>query len=437
MDKSDALPSAPAEPTVGAPSAARQASLRLAPKDEGVSGAAAATPSRFVRPASASQALALAFVSDEHSLATMQRSFADLKIADGTVVRGTIDTAIAELKQRGSPRFLIVDMSGIDDPMKRIHDLADVCDPATEVLVIGDRNDIVLYRDLKAAGVAEYFFKPLASGVVSRLLGAVMMGTLGQHSPRTGKLMVVIGVHGSVGATTIATQVGWHLAEKRDRSVMVVDLDLQGGDAALQFDMTPNHTLIEALDHPERVDDLFLDRGVIKVTPRLGLLAALEPLADATVPPEAPVTTVLGELMRRYRYVIVDMPVHIALRLPQVLQSATTILLVGDASLVSAREVARWRERIGPNTSARSTLHVLNKRGADGALPDSELNRAIGRPPDAVIDYDRRIARFGVMGARALAESGAMTRALAPLIRELAGAPSDHPQPTFWQRVLG
>jgi pilus assembly protein CpaE len=436
MDKTNALASSPADSPIADPSVTRPASLRVV-TTPGASGATVPSPQRFVRPALASQAFALAFVSDEQSHTTMQRSFADLKVADGTVVRGTIDTAIAELKQRGSPRFLIVDMTGIDDPMKRLRDLAEVCDPATEVVAIGDRNDIVLYRDLKAAGIAEYFFKPLVSGVVSRLLGAVMTGILDQRSPRTGKLVIALGVHGSVGATTIASQVGWYLAEKRDRSVIIVDLDLHGGDAALQFDTTPNHALIEALDHPERVDDLFLDRGVIKVTPRLGLLAALEPLSEATVPAEASVSMVLGELMRRYRYVIVDMPMGVALRLPQIVQSATTILLVGDCSLVSAREVLRWRERIGPNTSDRSTLHVLNKRGADGALPDSELTRALGHPPDTVIDYDRKIARFGVMGARALAESGAMMRALTPLVRELAGAASDRPEPTFWQRVLG
>ncbi|MGC8001436.1 hypothetical protein, partial [Salmonella enterica] len=57
-----------------------------------------------------------------------------------------------------------------------------------------------------------------------------------------------------------------------------VDLDLQAGDAALLLDATPNHALPEALAQAERVDDLFLERGLIRVTGRLDLMASLEPL---------------------------------------------------------------------------------------------------------------------------------------------------------------
>jgi len=378
---------------------------------------------------------AVAFVLDRDSEGVLRRCFADLGIADAQVQRGGVDAAIEELGRRGSPQLLVVDVSGIDDPIMMIGRLAEVCDPRTEVVVVGERNDIVLYRELKDSGVAEYFFKPLVSSVMVRSLGDAASGEVDRRSARTGKLVIVLGVHGGVGATTIAVQTAWHLAEARERRVLMLDLNLQSGDAALQFDTAPSHALREAFEHPERVDDLFLERGVAKVTPRLGMLAALEPLTDLIMPTEEAVMQLIAELLRRYRYVVVDLPAVAALAFPKVLHSPSTILLVSNASLISAREVARWRETIGANTPERSTLHVLNKKGADGGLPDAELKRAFATPPDIVIPYDRDVARASILGATAVGKCAAVRRGMAAISRDLAGAIPEETR-SFWKRIF-
>lgn len=78
------------------------------------------------------------------------------------------------------------------------------------MIVIGDGNDIVLYRDLKAMGVAEYFSKPLAAPPMNRALGAILEGRPAYSTVRTGKLITILGLRGGVGATTIATNLAWH-----------------------------------------------------------------------------------------------------------------------------------------------------------------------------------------------------------------------------------
>lgn len=379
---------------------------------------------------------AIAYVSDTESAAAMVRSFADLGFVDSRVVHGTIDLALGELAQHGAPSFLVVDVSGIDDPMARINRLAGACGAETRIIAVGDRNDIVLYRDMKAVGVAEYFFKPLMSSVMTRVLGGLASGIVEPHGPRTGKLVLALGVRGGVGATTIATQIAWVLAERHERYVLMVDLDLQSGDAAHQLNAHPSHALLEALDRPDRVDDLFLDRGAIKVTPHLALLAAGEPLSDLVAPQQERVLQLLGALTHRYRFVIVDMPLVMALKLPKVLQLANVLLLVSDGSQIAAQEITRWRDRIGHNTPGRSILHVLNKKGGDGALPDGDFIRALAQPPDVAITYDRRIAKAGQKGAGALYASGVMQSGIATLIRELAGV-RDEPPRSRWQRWFG
>ena len=70
----------------------------------------------------------------------------------------------------------IVDLSGVEDPLARIDELAARCEPDVSVVAVGDRNDIILYRHLKNAGVAEYYFKPLVRDLVKRTCSSVLSG---------------------------------------------------------------------------------------------------------------------------------------------------------------------------------------------------------------------------------------------------------------------
>lgn len=212
---------------------------------------------------------------------------------------------------------------------------------------------------------------------------------------------------------------------------MLVDLDLQNGDAALQLDSAPGHTLREAFEKPERVDKLFLERGTIHVRERLDLLAALEPLSESTALVEDAVISLLEKLLHRYRFVFVDLPTSVAMGLPKALRLPSVCVLVSDASLASAREMARWREWIGPNSAERRTLHVLNMSRAGGGLPEAEFIRAVGQTPDIVIPYDRDIATASNFGVKATRKCAVLNRGLAQLLRDLTGEAGEEPRSIF------
>ncbi|HZP69410.1 MAG TPA: cellulose synthase operon protein YhjQ/BcsQ [Pseudolabrys sp.] len=374
---------------------------------------------------------AQAFIADQDSEGIVRQCLGAIGIHDAEYVKGNIDTAIAALSEHSSPKLLIVDISGIEDPISRINAMANVCEPNTGVIVVGDRNDITLYRTLKRAGIVDYFFKPLVGDLFARACNNVLTGTVESEQARGGKLVFVLGVRGGVGATTIAVNSAWHLAEKRQRWVMLLDLDLYYGDAALQLGVTPSHALREAFEHPERVDKLFLERAVIPVQRRIDLLSSLEPLNSVTTFDDSAVLSLLNNLSSRYRYIFVDMPAEVAIHFPQILHLPSTCLLVSNGTLVSAREVARWRELIGPDTPDRTTLHILNHGGAPGSLPQAEFTRAAGKAPDVVIPFDRDFGTAAILGIKGTQKSGLLRRGLAPVVRHLSGDPVDVPHSMF------
>lgn len=385
----------------------------------------------------AAASTALVFVQDRDSEGIIRQCLSDLAVVTSEFKNGDVDNAIAELTSRPSPRLLIVDVQGIEDPVGRIRELANVCDPSTAVVVIGERNDIPFYRGLKAVGVVEYYFKPLVRTLVMQTCNGIITGSSDQVRPETGKLVFVVSVRDGAGATTIAVATAWHLAETLKRRVGLLDLDLQFGDAALQLDVSPSHALQEALDHPDRVDGLFLDRGMAYAGERLGVLAALEPLNKVLVPDEPAVLSLLERLLQRNRYVLVDIPMRIAPHLMRVLHLPGTILLVSSASLVCARDVARLREKIGPNGTERITIHILNKSGASESLSADEFTRAAGAPPEIVIPYAREIAADSRLGVKGLQKCAALQRGLAPLFRQLSGQEPAAARKSWLRRLVG
>jgi pilus assembly protein CpaE len=380
---------------------------------------------------------ALVFVKDRDSEGVIRQCMSDLGITGAEFRNGGVDDAIAALTLIHSPHLLIVDVHGVEDPVVKIRELENVCDPNTGVIVIGPTNDIRLYRELRAAGIVEYFYTPLVRALLMRSCSAIMTGGAAQPTRRTGNLIFILGVRGGVGTTTIAVTTAWHLAETRKRRVGLLDLDLQFGDAALQLGVTPSHALQEALDHPERVDDLFLDRGMAKVTESLSVLAALEALDDSLIPAEAAVLTLTERLLRRNRYVIVDIPMTAAPRLMPLLHLPGTILLISSGSLVSARDLIRLKEKIGPNSAERTTIHILNKSGGADSMSVEDFALATGAPPDIVIPYDRDIGVASRLGSNGLQKCAALQRGLAPLLHQLSGEQAATSKPSFWRGLFG
>lgn len=90
-----------------------------------------------------------AFVRDATSEEELTRFLKGATLGNFHVGRGNIDAAIAWLlKAERSPQRLLVDISGSEGPLDELDRLADACEPSVQVYVVGDRNDVGLYRSL-------------------------------------------------------------------------------------------------------------------------------------------------------------------------------------------------------------------------------------------------------------------------------------------------
>ena len=105
-----------------------------------------------------------AFICDEAALDVLRPVIIEMGWQPEKCNKGGLRNAVQSLSISASPEILLVDLSESGDPLNDINALAEVCEPGTVVIAVGQVNGVRLYRDLLASGIHDYLLKPLSAG---------------------------------------------------------------------------------------------------------------------------------------------------------------------------------------------------------------------------------------------------------------------------------
>ncbi len=89
-----------------------------------------------------------AFICDESALDVLRPVVIEMGWQPEKCNKGGLRNAVQSLSIAASPAILMVDLSESGDPLNDINALAEVCEPGTVVIAVGQVNDVRLYRDL-------------------------------------------------------------------------------------------------------------------------------------------------------------------------------------------------------------------------------------------------------------------------------------------------
>jgi pilus assembly protein CpaE len=371
-----------------------------------------------------------AFLTDEASEEVVRQCVTELALPNSSVHRGNIAKVISHLQSVRSPTALMVDVSGSELPVTEIHKLAEVCEPGVSVVVIGDRNDVGLYRNLIRAGVNDYVVKPLTRSLIQNVLNAQL--DAGSPAPagasfanqKLGSVVGVLGTRGGVGTTTVAANLAWYLANNETRRIALVDLDVFYGDVALTLNVKIAGGLREVLENPTRIDELYLERAMVLSGKRLYILAAEERLdVPVKIDPEA-LTALFEPLRKQYHYVVVDIPRHSGSMIQQVMDAAGARIIVTDQTAHSIRDTVRLRRFFDAPQANQRNIIVLNRGGELGKsdITTKMMVDTIGLPIDVTIPYHpKSIIAAANAGTAVAATKGPVTAAIQDLASELIG----------------
>jgi pilus assembly protein CpaE len=371
----------------------------------------------------------VAFLADDITRETVARLAAQRGWRDADIGQGGIAAAAQAIDAAAPPGLLVIDISDNDDPLGAMDALAEICPPATRVVTVGTSNDIMWYRRLLAMGVVDYLHKPVAADALHEALlqaSRPIERIAAAPSTRTARVIAFIGARGGVGTTTLATAIGWCLGEEQQQRVALLDLDLQFGNVALGLDLEPGRGLREALEHPERIDGLFVS-GAMTGTPRLRVLAAEEPLDDHPLLDPSSVDPLLAALNDDFDCVIVDVPRALDGMARRLLARADATVIVGDFSLAAMRDTHRLIVLTAVLRPGVAPIVLVNRAGAlaRGEIDHAAFEKGIGRKIDCVIPYDAKAAVAMAQHGKPLPAAAQSSKAAAAL-RRLAVTLSGH-----------
>lgn len=369
----------------------------------------------------------LAFVNDDHSEQVIREIAESLLLPEDTVRRGTTQDARNYLEHMRSPRLLIVDLEGPADPLEQITQLADVCELGTKLIAVGERNDVALYRDLMSMGATDYLVKPLEKDALLRAMSALDESGMGMAAMgRTGKVISFIGSRGGVGTSTLAANCGWVVAQSPTIRAALVDLDTHFGNLALILGAESREGLADALEQPDRIDSLFLERVMSQCTDRLFVIGGEESLTQAfNGGTEAAVDTLLSDLRGKFHFVVLDVPRAATVTAQRALQIAGTNVVISDLSLAGMRDTARLLKMIRESNPGSKLLLVANKVGENpkGEIPLSEFEKGVGRKIDVQIPFEpNTVMRAANLGEPLTETRCATARSIDQLTEMLTGS---------------
>lgn len=365
----------------------------------------------------------LAFVSDAAVEAALRDGLSEMLDEPLEIRRGGVRAAITALQKAPSPRVLVVDVSGEEQPLTALGQLSEVVEPHVVVLVIGELNDLDFYRAVtRNLGAAEYLARPVTRDTVARHFGPLALG----EAPATegvmgGRLLTVTGVRGGVGATTLAVNLAWHFGLVAHRHTVLLDPNVQTGTAAFMLNIQPGPGLRVALEAPERIDSLLAERAAQPVADRLHVLAAEEKLGPSPCCAPGASEQLLAALRRRYNFIIADVPFAPVMLYRDLLDAAYQRVLVMEPSLAAVRDTLRLVALPSGPAQTRRPVVVLNRLGRPGGLTRRQVEDALQLKVDVVIpELPRLLGTAATLGEPAVARGGAFRTAINDLARQVA-----------------
>jgi pilus assembly protein CpaE len=340
----------------------------------------------------------------EHIIASVIK---EMNLAYAETRQGKISDVIEFMKNNRTPKILIVDISDSELPLGDVAKIREHSTPNLNIIVIGSRNDVGLFRDFMQMGISDYLVKPLNNSILRK---AVEDANSGKKTivEKTGKLIQVISSVGGAGATTLVTNIAWILANHHFKRSVVMDTDFLFGTANLMLDIKSENSYLDILESPEKIDDYFVETILRKHDQRLYYLGGLSDLAREVSVDLETFEALVRLIKKQFNYVIVDSQRGVNAINRTIMGNADMFVIMIEMSIASAQNTLRLLEFLNLEQQGKKVFIVANKVGlsSGGSLSKETFEKAIDRKINYVMPLDENAALASANIGQPLAASG-------------------------------
>ena len=268
---------------------------------------------------------------------------------------------IDTLRLRPSAVLIVLEADASEKTFSLIKKLSAAV-PETAIITAASNASPALILGSMRAGAREFLQLPIIVDELRTVLDHVaeLCTTEGQ-SHKQARVAAVFSSKGGAGVSFLSA----NLAAAMNVSTLLVDLNLQAGDAASFMGLNPKYSLADFAAHRNRLDDALISSMVTSHSRNLSLLAAPLEAHEADDITVQDVSEVLHLMGRRYESIVLDLPHTFDPLTIAALDLADDVLLVMTMDIPGIRSTKRALkvfERLGyPRGKIRVVVNRWSK----------------------------------------------------------------------------
>ncbi len=240
----------------------------------------------------------------------------------------------------------------------------------------------------------------------------------------------VTAASGGMGTTSIACNLALELGQLTGSQCALADMNLQFGDAAINFDCEPKYTLFDLGESGVELDRSMLVDSMTTLSCNVALLARPQAVEQyETLTPEL-IHRVIELLNTAYENVVIDLPRNLDRLTMAALAQADVILVVCQLLIPSIRNTKRYFDALCRGNIPDGRIQVVINRTTKtpGRISEKDVEEMLGKPVYARIPNDFEfIARSLDFGRpiAALDQANPVRSAIREIARRVANISED------------
>jgi pilus assembly protein CpaE len=325
--------------------------------------------------------------------------------------------------EKAAPELLLVDGMCCDPQELSMVEKLTLQHPAVAVVLLCAMQTPEFLIHAMRAGVREVLPSPVEPTALEAAVERIALKMAGTTGRSPGQVVAFMPCKGGSGATFLAANIAHQLSS--ERSVLLIDLNLQFGDAlSYVCDLRAGTTIADVARDIGRLDASLLAASVVRVSPGFAILPAPEDLARAMDVKAEHIDAILQVATTQYDFVLLDLGPRLDTIALRVLDRADRIFPVLQPSLPHIRNVTRLMQVFKSLGYGPGKVELLVNRSAGGGeIGLSDMRRSlVGATltvvPDGGKDVEASINR-GVPLAE-LARGSALAKRLAEIAHRLS-----------------
>ena len=203
--------------------------------------------------------------------------------------------------------------------------------------------------------------------------------TKSRRKSSLGQVVTVFSTKGGVGKTFVSINLAVALAKNTGKRVVLVDLDLDFGNAALALNILPKFTLTDIVDDIRNIDADLIESYLIPHDSGIKVLPAnAQPQLSEFINSEH-IDIILRTLQSAFDYVVVDMPARFHEPVNPALALADKLLIVTTPEVSTVRNVKAALMTLNDLNYPKSKIRViLNRHDNRGEIKPKDVETTLG-----------------------------------------------------------